>query len=198
MTRHFRAVAVQPQWRMSYFVAPAAFGRWMRGQLELARPQLSDTRPNLVVLTELNGLPLLLLGGVRARTFAGAARELVLRHWPHVLRLMLTERVSPIRAVQLHLSRVTVPLYLHTAQALALAYGVYLCAGSLPLPRYRLDAGGKLRRVPGVLTNAGVIFGPDGRLIGTADKVHLTPPEAAGGLDLTLGGWTTCGSFPHR
>ncbi|WP_261664188.1 nitrilase-related carbon-nitrogen hydrolase [Deinococcus sp. Marseille-Q6407] len=196
MTRRFRAVAVQPQWHVDDFTTPAAFGRWMQGQLALARPQLAPDRPNLVVLTELNGLPLLLLGGVRAQTFEGAARELVLRHWPAVLRLMLTERVSAIRAVQLHLSRLTVPLYLSVCRNLALSHGVYLCAGSLPLPRYRLDGRGRIRRVPGVLTNASVIFGPDGRLIGVTDKVHLTPPEQRGGLDFTPGRLDELRVFP--
>ncbi|MDO4264278.1 MAG: carbon-nitrogen hydrolase family protein [Deinococcus sp.] len=195
MTRSFRAVAVQPQWQVADFTAPAAFQRWMHAQLRMARPQLAQDRPNLVVLTELNGLPLLLLGGVRARTFEGAAQELVLRHWPAVLRLMLTERVSPIRAVQIHLSRMTVPLYLSVCRDLALAYGVYLCCGSLPMPRYRLDGGG-VRRVPGVLTNQTVIFGPDGRLIGCTDKVHLTPPEEAGGLDLSAGRLDELRVFP--
>ncbi|GHG03347.1 carbon-nitrogen hydrolase family protein [Deinococcus piscis] len=195
MTRSFRAVAVQPQWHVDDFIMPAAFQRWMHTQLRMARPQLAQDRPNLVVLTELNGLPLLLLGGVRATTFKSAARELVLRHWPAVLRLMLTERVSAIRALQLHVAQVAVPLYLSVCRDLALSYGVYLCCGSLPMPRYRLE-GGEVRRVSGVLTNQAVMFGPDGRLIGCADKVHLTPPEQAGGLDLSPGRLDELRAFP--
>nr|WP_148231800.1 nitrilase-related carbon-nitrogen hydrolase [Deinococcus proteolyticus] len=193
--RQFRAVAVQPQWSVSDFATPAAFQRWLGGQLRQAEPKLARDKPNLVVLTELNGLPLLLLGGVRVQTFAGAARELVLRHWPAVLHIMLTERVSPIRAVQFHLSRVTVPLYLTVCRDLALSYGVYLCCGSLPMPRYFLS-GGEVRRVPGVLTNQTVIFGPDGRLVGCTDKVHLTPPEEAGGLDFSAGRLDELRVFP--
>ena len=61
--RHVRAVVVQPHWSARDFTTPDAFRRWMRAQLEMARPHLQEGGVNLVVLTELNGLPLVLRGG---------------------------------------------------------------------------------------------------------------------------------------
>lgn len=77
--RHFRATLVQPKWSAEDFLNAASFEAWMRAQLEAARPHFHPTHPNLVVLTELNGLPLVLRGGglaVRTRTFQGAASTL--------------------------------------------------------------------------------------------------------------------------
>ncbi|MFY9258233.1 MAG: nitrilase-related carbon-nitrogen hydrolase [Dethiobacteria bacterium] len=53
---------------------------------------------------------------------------------------------------------------------LAAAYGLYLMAGSFLLPD-----GDKV-------VNRSFLYGPDGRLIGTQDKVHLMPIEAEWGL----------------
>jgi predicted amidohydrolase len=196
--RDFRAVAVQPQWRAADFASADAFRAWMRSQLELARPHLAPDRPTLVVLTELNGLPLVLRGvplAARAGTFERAAALLFLRHLPRALPLLLRERVSPIRALQLALSAENIPLYLQTCRDLAREYGVYLCCGSTPMPRYRL-ADGRLVREPGILTNQSVLLGPRGELIGVADKVHLTPDEEAGGVDLTPGPLSGLRVFP--
>ncbi|MBB5235105.1 nitrilase-related carbon-nitrogen hydrolase [Deinococcus budaensis] len=196
--RHFRAVAVQPQWRAADFANAAAFRAWLRSQLEMARPHLAEGRSTLVVLTELNGLPLVLRGvplAARAGTFERAALLLFLRHLPRALPVLLRERVSPIRALQLALSPENTRLYLETCRDLAREYGVYLCCGSTPLPRYRLE-GGRLAREPGVLHNETVLLGPRGELIGVADKVHLTPDEEAGGVDLTPGPLDELRVFP--
>lgn len=187
--RSFRAIAVQPHWSAEDFLSAETFRAWLRGQLEMSRPHLATDRPNLVVLTELNGLPLVLRGvplAVRAGTFERAALILFLRHLPRALPVLLRERVSPIRALQLALSAENTRLYLDTCRDLAREYGVYLCCGSTPLPRYRLE-GGRVQRDPGVLHNETVILDPRGELIGVADKVHLTPAEEAGGVDLTPG-----------
>lgn len=187
--RSFRAIAVQPKWHATDFTSAAAFQAWMRAQLELARPHLAADRPTLVVLTELNGLPLVLRGGGWAlglRTFQRVATALFLSRLPSTLPVMLRERVSPVRALQLAGSEANIHLYLQTCRTLARDYGVYLCCGSVPMPRYRLQ-GGRLRRAPGVLTNQTVILAPDGALIGVTDKVYLTPDEQAGGVDLTPG-----------
>lgn len=196
--RHFRAVAVQPHWSAEDFTSAAAFRAWLRSQLEMARPHLAPDRPNLVVLTELNGLPLVLRGvplAARAGTFERAALILFLRHLPRVLPVLLRERISPIRALQLALSAENTRLYLESCRDLAREYGVYLCCGSTPLPRYRLE-GGRLVRDPGVLHNETVILGPGGELIGVADKVHLTPAEETGGVDLTPGPLEELRVFP--
>lgn len=104
MRRQVRAVAVQPQWRASDFYSASRFERWLRAQLELSRPHLSRELPNLVVLTELNGLPLLLRGGQLAALsgrFSWAAALMFTLHLPAALPIMLRERVSPIRALGL-------------------------------------------------------------------------------------------------
>lgn len=192
-TRRFRAVAVQPRWSVQDFGDDASFRRWLRSQLEAARPHLAADRPTLVVLTELNGLPLVLRGdswAARLGTFERAAGALFVRRLRRVLPVLLRERVSPIRALQLAGGDGNAALYLQTCRDLAREYGVFLCCGSAPLPRYRLSAAGLdagLEREPGVLTNQTVLFGPEGELIGCTDKVHLTPAEEAGGVDLTPG-----------
>lgn len=196
--RHFRALAVQPHWSAGNFVSADAFRAWLRGQLELARPHLAPDRPNLVVLTELNGLPLVLRGvplAVRAGTFERAALLLFLRHFPRALPVLLRERVSPIRALQLALSGENAQLYLETCRDLAREYRVYLCCGSTPMPRFRLEEG-RVRREPGVLHNETVLLDPQGDLIGVADKVHLTPAEEDGGVDLTPGPLEELRVFP--
>ncbi len=180
------------------FTSAAAFRAWMRAQLEAARPHLATDRPNLVVLTELNGLPLVLRSGRWAlglRTFERVAGALFLARLPRTLPIVLCERVSPVRALQLADTEANTRLYLHTCRDLAREYGVYLCCGSAPTPRYRLE-GRRLRREPGILTNQSVLLAPNGTLIGTADKVHLTPDEGGGGVDLTPGRLDELRVFP--
>ncbi|MHA0043127.1 nitrilase-related carbon-nitrogen hydrolase [Deinococcus sp. PEB2-63] len=196
--RHVRAVAVQPHWSARDFTTPEAFRRWMRAQLDMARPHLKPGGVNLVVLTELNGLPLVLRGGgwaLRLRTFKRVALALFLARLPRALPVLLRERVSPIRALQLAGIDANTELYLHTCRDLAREYGVYLCCGSAPMPRYT-RSGTTLRRAPGVLTNQTVLLDPHGDLIGVTDKVHLTPDEEAGGVDLTPGDLDDLRVFP--
>ncbi|MFC4452374.1 nitrilase-related carbon-nitrogen hydrolase [Deinococcus sonorensis] len=187
--RRFRAVAVQPQWGASDFLTSARFQRWMRAQLEAARPHLHPQQPNLVVLTELNGLPLVLRGGWLAaatRRFEWAAGLLLLQHLPLALPILWWERVSPVRALQLARIDEHTALYLQTCRALAREYGVWLVCGSTPMPHYRRE-GRRLRREDASLYNQTVILAPDGTLVGCTDKVHLTPDEGPAGVDLTPG-----------
>lgn len=196
--RRFRAIAVQPKWSAEHFVSDDAFRGWLRGQLEAARPHLSPDRPNLVVLTELNGLPLVLRGAGWAlplKTFERVALALFLARLPHALPVLLREKVSPIRALQLAGSADNTRLYLHTCRDLAREYGVHLCCGSAPMPRYRVVDGQPVRGAA-TLTNQTVLLAPDGSLIGVTDKVHLTPAEEAGGVDLSPGELNEMRVFP--
>ena len=191
--REFRAIAVQPKWGASDFLTAQRFRAWMTAQLEAAKPRLHPEHPNLVVLTELNGLPLVLRGGPLAaatRRFEWAAALLFVHHLPAALPILLREKVSPVRALQLARTDENAALYLSVCRDLARQYGVYLVCGSTPMPRYRLKAG-RLSRTGPQLDNQTVILAPDGTLIGAASKVYLTPDEEAGGIDLspgTLGG----------
>ncbi|WP_425146722.1 nitrilase-related carbon-nitrogen hydrolase [Deinococcus sp.] len=196
--RRFRAVAVQPKWSAQDFLSADSFRAWMRGQLEAARPHLHPQHPNLVVLTELNGLPLVLRGGllaIQTRTFQGTAALLLLRHLSAALPIMARERVSAVRALQLARADRSAALYLSTCRELAREYGVYLACGSLPVPHYRLDGERLLRSGP-ELYNQAVLLDPDGQLIGTADKVHLTPDEGPGSIDLSPGELNELRVFP--
>lgn len=187
--RTFRAIAVQPKWAASNFLSAARFRAWMAAQLESARPHLHPEQPNLVVLTELNGLPLVLRGGwIAAATgrFEWAAALLFVHHLPAALPILLREKVSPIRALQLALADANAALYLSVCQSLAREYGVYLASGSTPMPRYVLE-GDTLRRTGPQLYNQTLLLAPDGALIGAASKVCLTPDEEAGGVDLSPG-----------
>lgn len=188
MRRQVRAVAVQPQWRASDFYSASRFERWLRAQLELSRPHLSRELPNLVVLTELNGLLLLLRGGQLAALsgrFSLAAALMFTLHLPAALPIMLRERVSPIRALGLARSEVSTAIYLRACQRLAREYGVYLVCGSAPTAQY-VRRGRRLQRASSALDNQTHLFDPSGQLIGCASKVYLTHDEEKGGLDLSL------------
>lgn len=187
--REARAVAVQPQWRVSDYRSEASFRAWLRGQLEAARPHLAPDKPNLVVLTELNGLPLLLRGArlaARAPSFQAALALLLLRHLPAALWLARRERVSVVRGLLLALAPDTARVYLSACRDLAREYGVYLVCGSAPLPHFEQE-GGRLVVSGGAVYNQAVILGPGGNLIGVADKIHLTPDEGPQALDLSAG-----------
>ncbi|WP_293909902.1 nitrilase-related carbon-nitrogen hydrolase [Deinococcus sp.] len=196
--RTVRAIAVQPKWHARDFLSAATFETWMRLQLGAARPHFSQTHPNLVVLTELNGLPLVLRGGYLAAAtgkFQWALILLLLAHLPEVLPILIREKVSPVRALQLARANENAALYIRVCQALAKRYGVYLVSGSAPMPHYRLE-GRRLVRVGSELYNQTLILGPQGELIGSADKVFLTPDEQAGGVDLSPGRLSELRVFP--
>lgn len=196
--RRFRATLVQPKWGAADFLTAGRFRRWMTAQLEAARPHLHPEHPNLVVLTELNGLPLVLRGGWLAAAsgrFEWAAALLFLHHLPAALPMVLRDRVSPVRALQLARADETARLYLEVCRDLARRYRVYLVCGSTPMPQYRLQDG-KLRRQGPELFNQTLILAPDGTLVGAASKVYLTPDEEAGGVDLSPGRLDDLRVFP--
>lgn len=182
-----RAIAVQPQWFLRDFATPAAFRAWLARQLALCEPHLRPGANNLVVLTEYNGLPLALLNNswaARAPTFTAAMARLSLR--PGVAAAALRYRTPPPRALMLAQARRNVGLYLSVLSDLARRYRVTLVSGSIPSPHWKL-ARGRLRPAGRAVYNTTFVFGPGGELLGSADKVHLTPLEGPAALDLSPG-----------
>nr|WP_183988877.1 nitrilase-related carbon-nitrogen hydrolase [Deinobacterium chartae] len=187
--RRFRALALQPCWSPDDFLDEERFEAWMRGQLEAARHDLAPDRPNLVVLTEFNGLPLLL---ERARlasrrfTLQGALTLVMFKHLPQAALAARQHRVSLIRGLLLARAPRVAQLYLTVCSRLAEEYGVWLLSGSVPLPHFRRGPRG-LEAESGEVYNTAFLFGPQGELVGSADKVYLTDLEGPAGLDLSGG-----------
>lgn len=196
--RHFRIVAVQPHWHLHNFLSAQAFASWMQSQLRATLPYLQPRHPNLVVLTELNGLPLILRNRAMAANlgrFEWAVAALIASSGPSIWRLCQQEQVSALRALQLLTAISNLKLYLHICKTLAVAYGVYLCCGSLPVPRLYL-ANGRVKRHKSLLTNQSIMLDPAGQLIAATDKVFLTPMEQSAGLDFSVGNLDELRVFP--
>lgn len=69
------------------------------------------------------------------------------------------------------LARASVPIYYETFSGVAREFGMYVFAGSLPV-----------RGADGSVTNRAHVFAPDGRLLGSQDKVHLFPSPVEDGF----------------
>ncbi len=123
----------------------------------------------LVVVPELTGhLALFALASPRAKrakTFAAALAGAALRRPLDVLRGVATTRLLDGRhAVLAALAPDAARWWKSLFGPLALRHAAYVVAGS------HLRLGNK-----GELTNASMLFGPDGRLLTTTDKINLVP-----------------------
>ncbi len=187
--RAVRAVIVQPQWHVEDFSTPQSFERWMRGQLEQAKTKFVSGRPNLVVLTELNGVGLYLRGSKLARhtgRFDYALGLNLFQRFPEAAYRALTQKVSLVRGLLLTLAPDVLAEYVPLCSKLAKEYKVWLVCGSAPLPH--LSSSGKGVRIDGVeVYNESLVFSPQGLLVGAADKVYLTTLEREAGLDFSAG-----------
>ncbi len=172
--------------------------------VSLAVPHLSKERPNLVALGEVLGLPLTLAGKRgylprRMHTSNVAITMLALGYARRILHYRhLYAGISPVRALLLSLSDLLYRPFTTTLSRLAAQHSIYLCASSIA-PHVRISTSlvdinrlGRKNAVkvylpdgPGVY-NTAFLWGPDGKLIGTTDKVFLTENERTI-LDLTPG-----------
>lgn len=170
----------------------------------LAVPHLAQDRPNLVALGEVLGLPLALAGrsGYLARRMHSSTTAIGMLATGYARRLLYYRRlykgISAVRALLLSLSDQMYRPFVDRLSGLAARHHIYLCAASIaPHVRVSLAPGdikhfgrrgaGKvyLPDSPGVY-NTAFLWGPDGVLIGTTDKVFLTESELTT-LDLTPG-----------
>jgi predicted amidohydrolase len=195
-TRSFRAVVLKPKWQVEDFSSRETFEGWMRGQMEAAKPYLSSDRENLVVLTEFNGLPLLLQDSSLARRTGAllpAMGVALFKRLPQTVGASIGQGVGPVRGLSLSLAPLILQRYVPLCRELAVEYRVWLVCGSAPLPHLERTAGG-VRIAGSEVYNEALVFRPDGRLVGAADKVHLTSTEEM--LDLTAGRLEDLRVFP--
>jgi predicted amidohydrolase len=169
----------------------------------LAAPHLSTDRPNLLVLTELLGLPAALVGrrgalARRARSSRMALSLLALALLPRVLAYRRRWRVTLPQALLLASTDALYRPFAETLSRLARQYHTHIVATTLA-PRVRRSddprevarwgrRGAEAVYLPEgpEVYNAALVFGPDGALLGRVDKVYLTENEIAV-LNLTPG-----------
>ncbi len=180
--------------------------------VSLAVPHIATERPTLVALGEVLGLPLALAGKRgylprRMHTSNVAITMLALGYARRVLHYRhLYAGISPVRALLLSLSDLLYRPFTTTLSRLAAQHHIYLCASTIA-PHVRASSSlldiqrlgrkhvGKvyLHDGPGVY-NTAFLWGPDGSLIGSTDKVFLTESKRTI-LDLTPDDLTAVRAF---
>ncbi len=203
-TRLARLIAVSSRMNLHTATSEESFSAELVRIVDMAVPYLAQDRPNLVVLGEALGLPLVLTGkrGYLPRLMHTSNVAISMLTLGYARRIFHYRRLYPgislVRALLLSLSDSLYRPFVTTLSQLAVKHSIYLSASSIT-PHVRnstslLDIGRFGRRGigkvylpdgPGVY-NTGFLWGPDGHLIGTTDKVFLTNSEKSI-LDLTPG-----------
>ena len=203
-TRPARLIAVGNRISLAVAATEQSFAAELERIVAMAVPHLAGDRPSLVVLAEDLGLPLALSGkrGYLSRhmhTSSVAISMLALGYGRRMLHYRrLYPGISLMRSLLLSLTDVLYRPFVSTLSRLAARHGVYLAASAVSphvycststadISRFGRKLSGKvyLPAGPGVY-NTGFLWGPDGNLIGTTDKVFLTDSEKET-LDLTPG-----------
>lgn len=203
-TRPARLLAVSNRINLQTAISEQSFSEELERIVEMAVPHLSQNRPNLVALGEILGLPLALTGrrGYLPRLMQTSNVAISMLALPYGRRMIHYRRLFPgislVRSLLLSLSDVLHRPFVSTLSRLAAKHAIYLSASTITphvqistsetnIGRFGRRRVGKvyLPNGPGVY-NTGFLWGPDGNLIGTTDKVFLTESERSV-LDVTPG-----------
>jgi len=203
-THAVRLIAVGNRIRLQAAISEETFAAELARVVDLAVPHLATDRPNLVALGELLGLPLALSGkrGVLSRHMRRSSVAIALLAPGHLWRMLDYRRTFPgislVRALLLALTDTLYRPFTETLSRLASQHQIYLSATTITPHVFCSTDPGKLRRfgrkqvgrvylpVDAGVYNTGFLWGPDGSLLGTTDKVFLTESERTT-LDLTPG-----------
>lgn len=187
-------VAIQMRLDVADFLTEDAFAAKIDGLLAQAAERLDPKDHTLVAFPEDVGL-MLIAQGLR-RELAGvsevadAIRRVTRRFLVPAAWLKFRHGVSWVPAIFLLRHRTVASAYFRVFSEAARKYRVWIVAGSVPLPPYAVEAGRVLWEegwlAPEVY-NSSFLFGPDGKVVGRQDKVHLIELEREAALDLTPG-----------
>src|SRR5713226_2718865 len=203
-TQPARLIAVANRIQLQAAVSEQSFSAELERIVGMALPHLAQDRPNLLALGEILGLPLALTGrrGYLPRFMHTSNVAISMLALGYARRMLHYRRVysgiSLVRALLLSLSDIIYRPFVTTLSRLAAEHAIYLSASTIAPHVRRSTSEREIRRLgqrqanevylpdsPGVY-NTGFLWGPDGHLIGTTDKVFLTSNEIST-LDLTPG-----------
>jgi len=203
-TRPARLIAVGNRISVKAAASEASFAAELERIVGMAVPHLASDRPNLVVLGEVLGLPLALSGkrGTIPRRMRSASVAISMLALGYARNMLYYRRAFPgisvIRSLLLSLSDTLYRPFTGTLSQLAARHHIYLSATTITPHVYGSTDRGKIARFgnrqagrvylpadPGVY-NTGFLWGPDGSLLGTTDKVFITDSERTT-LDVTPG-----------
>lgn len=203
-TRPVRFIAVGNRINVQAAATESSFTMELERIVGLAVPHLAKDRPNLVVLGEILGLPLAMTGKRgyiprRMHTSNVAISMLALgyaRRMVHYRRLY--PGISLVRSLLLSLSDTLYRPFVTALSRLAGEHNIYISASTI-IPHVHSSTSlsdiGRFgqREIDKVylpdgpeVYNTGLLWGPDGQLIGTTDKVFITESEKSV-LDLVPG-----------
>jgi len=167
------------QTRVKFHLTEEEFREHMSSRVTAAM----EARPDLIVLPEHVGTGLVALGAdpsiAAAQSLDKAMRAVLAVCGQQAQEIMAQAQVSMQRALLLAQAERMREVYCATFSDLAREQGVYIAAGTIALPHEDENTN--------AVYNTFFLFGPDGALAGTADKVNLIPLELEEGLDLTAG-----------
>ncbi len=187
-------VAVQMTLDLDDYWTFEDFQRKIAEQMDAVQAATDPDLPTLVVFPEDVGL-MLVVQGMQSRLDGIESIEdaigAVVR--ANALPLSWTRLIrwkSWVPALLLNRNRQIAETYFEVFSAAARDYGVYVVAGTAPLPPYRIEDGIVNWRAGPVehnVYNTTYLFGPDGLVIGAQDKVELIELEREAALDLRAG-----------
>lgn len=203
-TRPARLIAVGNKINLNAAATEETFAAELERIAGMALPYLAPDRPNLIVLGEVLGLPLALSGkrGALPRRMHSSNVAISMLALGYARRMLYYRRafsgISLVRALLLSLSDTMYRPFTETLSRFAGRHRVYLSASTIVPHVYCSTDPAKIGRFgnklagrvylpadPGVY-NTGFLWGPDGSLLGTTDKVFITDSERTT-LDITPG-----------
>ena len=212
-TKPVRLLAIGNRISLQAAKTPQHFASELERIVELSVPYLARDMPNLVVLGEVLGLPLALSGpqAMLSRSMRNASNAITLLAPTYAKRMLHYRRLYPgislVRSLLLSLSDVLYRPFVTTLSHLAAKHSIYLSATTI-VPHVQRSTSSVdihhfgqrgatsvyLPESSGVY-NTGFLWGPDGKLLGTTDKVFITESEQTT-LDLTPGKLNALQAFP--
>lgn len=185
--------AVQSGWPLPAYGDAAAFSRHLEGYLAQLAPRRDRAIPCLVAFPEFIGLPLVFLGLADRLEGCGTWKEAAALTagalGDRVAAACARWSVGPARGLLLARAAEIRAVYTETFSRLAREHGVYLVAGSAPLPLPGCE--------DGRVYNTSLLFGPDGAPLGEQRKCYPYAAEGtAEGLDLCPASPSEVGVIP--